>query len=438
MRIAVIGSGIAGMGAALALSEGADVRLFEAAPQFGGHSHTVDVRFGDRVIPVDTGFIVYNERNYPNLSGLFRHLGVPTQWSDMSFAFSLRGGEMEWAGDSLATVFAQRANLLRPRFVRGVLDILRFNRIAQEQLTAGRLGDIGLGDWLEREGFSTWVRDCYVLPMGGAIWSSPIERLLDFPIRNFLSFFSNHDLLRGMEARQNWRTVTGGSREYVSRLIARLGPRAVAGTAAVRITRTGGVPLVHFSDGSEAVFDQVIVASHAPQALAMLDDADAQEREILGRFRTSDNRVILHSDAALMPRRRKIWASWNFLSGGPAEDRDRPAPVTYWMQRLQGLDRDHDLFVSLNPQREPEPSRVHGTYSCAHPVLDAAAFDAQRRLPAIQGRGGVWYAGAWLGYGFHEDGLRSGLAAAAALGARPAWARDLPEPGLGAAARAAE
>lgn len=438
MRIAVIGSGIAGMGASLALSEGADVRLFEAGPDFGGHCHTVDVRFGDRVIPVDTGFIVYNERNYPNLCGLFSHLGVPTHWSDMSFAFSLRDGEMEWAGDSLSTVFAQRSNLLRPRFVRGVLDILRFNRIAREQLESGQVGDIGLGAWLKREGFSRWFRDCYILPMGGAIWSTPIERLLDFPARSFLGFFSNHDLLRGMQERQNWRTVTGGSRQYVRRLIARLGPRAVAGTAAVRITRTGGIPRVRFSDGSEAAFDHVVLATHAPESLQMLSDADAQEREILGSFRTSQNRVILHSDTGLMPRRRKIWASWNFLSGGPSEDRWRPTPVTYWMQRLQGLDGDNDVFVSLNPQREPDPTRVHGEYACAHPVLDGAAFEAQERVPAIQGRGGVWYAGAWLGYGFHEDGLRSGLAAAAALGARPAWARDLPAPPAAAAATAAE
>jgi predicted NAD/FAD-binding protein len=335
MRIAVIGSGIAGMGASLALSEGADVWLFEAAPGFGGHSHTVDVRSGDRVIPVDTGFIVYNERNYPNLCGLFAHLGVPTHRSDMSFAFSLRGGAMEWAGDSLSTVFAQRANLLRPRFLRGVLDILRFNRIAREQLEAGQLGDIGLGAWLEREGFSRWFCDCYILPMGGAIWSTPIERLLDFPARSFLGFFSNHDLLRGMEERQGWRTVTGGSRQYVERLIGRLGRRAVAGTAAVHVTRTGGLPRVRFSDGSEATFDHVVLATHAPQALGVLGDADAQERAILNTFRTSKNRVILHSDPALMPRRRKIWASWNFLSGGPAEDRSRPTPVTYWMQRAR-------------------------------------------------------------------------------------------------------
>jgi predicted NAD/FAD-binding protein len=438
MRIAVIGSGIAGMGAALALSEEFDVRLIEAAPRFGGHAHTVDVAFGAEKVAVDTGFIVYNERNYPNLCGLFEHLGVPTKWSDMSFGFSLRDGQMEWAGDGLHTVFAQARNLFRPSFVKGVLEILRFNRQARAALETGALCGIGLGEWLARERYSHWFRDCYILPMGGAIWSTPVARMLDFPAESFVSFFSNHDLLSGMEERQRWRTVNGGSREYVDRLVARLGKRAVAGRPAVRITRTGGVPHVSFADGSQAVFDQVVLACHGPEARALLADADDQEHNVLGAFRTSMNRAILHSDPALMPRRRKVWSSWNFLSGGPEEDFHRPAPVTYWMNRLQGIDARFPLFVSLNPGREPDPRLVHAEFDYAHPVLDGAAFAAQRAMPAIQGRGGVWYAGAWLGYGFHEDGLRSGLAAAAALGARPSWARDLPDVPALSLAEAAE
>ncbi len=438
MRIAVIGSGVAGMGAAFALSEDHDVRLFEKAPRFGGHSHTVEVDLGGTTVPVDTGFIVYNERNYPNLCGLFDHLGVPTRLSDMSFGYSLKDGAMEWSGDGLDTVFAQRLNLVRPGFVRGVLEIPRFNRRARASLAEGSALGIGLGDWLVRERFSRWLRDCYVLPMGGAIWSTPIERMMDFPAESFLSFFANHDLLSALAERQHWRTVEGGSREYVRRLLARLGPRARAGAEVAAITRPGGQPHLRFADGSEAVFDQVVLACHGPQARAMLADADPQERAVLGTFRTAPNRAILHSDPSLMPRRRKVWSSWNFLSGGPEVDRTRPAPVTYWMNRLQGLASPAPLFVSLNPGREPDPALVHASFDYAHPVLDAAAFAGQRAIGAIQGRGGVWYAGAWLGYGFHEDGLRSGLAAAAALGARPAWARDLPPPALGAAAEAAE
>ena len=438
MRIAVVGSGIAGMGAAYALSEDFDVRLFERDARFGGHSNTIEVETAAGPIPVDTGFIVYNERNYPNLCGLFDHLGVPTKLSDMSFGFSLQGGRMEWSGDGLDTVFAQRRNALRPGFLRGVLEILRFNRRGRESLAEGSAAGIGLGAWLERERFSRWLRDCYVLPMGGAIWSTPIGRMLDFPAENFLAFWANHDLLSGLADRQPWRTVAGGSREYVRRLLARLGPRASAGAEVVAVTRPGGRPHLRFVDGSQAPFDAVVLACHGPQARALLADADAQERAALAAFRTSANRAILHADPALMPRRRKVWSSWNFLSGGPEADRARPAPVTYWMNRLQGIDRAHPLFVSLNPDRAPDPARVHAELAYDHPVMDAEAFAGQRALAAVQGRGGVWYAGAWLGYGFHEDGLRAGLAVAAALGARPAWARALPEPAAGAAAEAAE
>jgi predicted NAD/FAD-binding protein len=438
MKIAVIGSGVAGLGAALALSEDHDVRLFERDARFGGHSHTSVLTLDGRETPVDTGFIVYNERNYPNLCGLFEHLGVPTKLSDMSFGFSLNDGAMEWSGDGLDTVFAQRTNLLRPHFVRGVLEIMRFNRRARESLVEGSAAGIGLGDWLGRERFSAWLRHCYVLPMGGAIWSSPIDRMMDFPAENFLHFFANHDLLSALASRQSWRTVDGGSRQYVERIVARLGARARRAAEVVAVTRPGGRPHLRFADGSEARFDGVVLACHGPQAFALLQDKDAQERAALGAFRTSRNRAVLHSDPALMPRRRKVWSSWNFLSGGIEVDRARPAPVTYWMNRLQGLPRETPLFVSLNPGREPDPARVHAAFDYAHPVMDTEAFAGQKAVRAIQGRGGVWYAGAWLGYGFHEDGLRSGLAAAAALGARPAWARDVPAEPLGVVAEAAE
>lgn len=435
MRIAVIGSGISGLGAALALDGCHEVFLFEKADRFGGHSHTVDVAFPGRTIPVDIGFIVYNEANYPNLAGLFAHLGVATKESDMSFGFSLDGGRMEWSGDGLDTIFAQRANALKPRFVRGVLEILRFNRLAREHLAAGRLQGVSLGAWLARERFSAWFRDCYILPMGGAIWSTPLGDMLDFPMENFAAFFDNHDLLKGMAERRRWRTVAGGSRDYVARITDRLGARARRGAAVVAVDRRAGAPRLTFADGARAVFDAVVLACHGPQARALLADPDPQERAILARFRTAANRVVLHSDPALMPVRRKVWSSWNFLSGGPAADARRPTPVTYWMQRLQGVDPAFPLFVSLNPGREPDPARVHAVSSCDHPVMDQAAFDAQRAIGAIQGRGGIWYAGAWLGYGFHEDGLRAGLAVAAALGARPAWAPAMPAP---AAARIRE
>ncbi|MEM9640542.1 MAG: FAD-dependent oxidoreductase [Pseudomonadota bacterium] len=438
MKVAVIGGGISGMGAALALSEVHDVQLFEQADRMGGHANTVNVVHNGRTVPVDTGFIVYNNRNYPNLTGLFEHLDVPTKWSDMSFGLSVQGGRMEYACDNLDQLFAQRINLLRPSFLRGIREILRFNRTAPGLLASGALEGMSLAEFIRAEGYSDWFRDCFVLAMGGAIWSTPPAQMMAFPAASFVAFFRNHDLMNGLAPMQRWRTVEGGSRTYVTRLTEALGPRVHTGTPAVSIRRTGGLPVVTFSDGSDAVFDQVILACHGPQAYALLSDRDPQETEILSTFRTSPNVAVLHSDASLMPKRRKVWSSWNFLSNGDPSQDMRPAPVTYWMHRLQGTPPEVPLFVSLNPPRTIDPDLIHGTYAYDHPVLDAAAFRAQEDIGAIQGRGGIWYAGAWLGYGFHEDGLRSGLRAAAALGAQPTWAKDMPKPAASFFSAAAE
>ncbi|WP_339947347.1 FAD-dependent oxidoreductase [uncultured Albimonas sp.] len=432
MKIAVIGAGISGLGAALALAERHDVHLFERDARFGGHANTVEVpgeRFGlTDPIAVDTGFIVYNRRNYPNLTALFEHLDVPTKWSDMSFGFSLKGGAYEYACDDLARLFAQLSNCANPRHIRMLVEILRFNRSAAEELEGGALEGVSLGDWLAARGYSTAFRDRFVLPMGGAIWSTSTARMLDFPASSFVAFFRNHDLMTGLDPAQRWRTVEGGSREYVRRLVQALGPRASLGVGAQAVTRGPEGVRIRFSDGSEGRFDQVILATHADVSLGMLHDADAQERSLLGAIRYADNRAVLHSDPALMPRRRKVWSSWNFLSQGAAADAERPADVSYWMNRLQGLPAQAPLFVSLNPGQAPDPALVHGEFSYAHPLYDGAAFEAQSGIESIQGRGGVWHAGAWLGWGFHEDGLRAGLRAAMALGARPAWARETGAP----------
>ncbi|MBB5516153.1 hypothetical protein FHS89_002179 [Rubricella aquisinus] len=438
MKIAVIGAGISGMGAAYALAEDHDVTLFEREGRFGGHANTVTAHVNGQDIAVDTGFIVYNYRNYPNLTGLFEHLDVPTKWSDMSFGLSVNGGALEYACDDLDQIFAQRRNLLKPRFLKGILEIRKFQTTAPGQLDAGDLDGLSLGDWIVRDGYSDWFRDCFVLPMGGAIWSTPTDDMLDFPAENFVSFFRNHDLMTGLEPAQKWRTVDGGSREYVQRLIARLGLRVRADAEVVQVSRTGGQPKLHFADGSEAVFDQVIMATHAPISRRLLADADAQEQSILGMFKTAPNRAVLHSDPSLMPKRKKVWSSWNFLSGGREADAGRPAPVTYWMNRLQSIPKEHPLFVSLNPGTEPDPALIHAEFSYDHPLFSEGAFRAQEDIGHIQGRGGVWYAGAWLGYGFHEDGLRSGLRVAASLGAAPDWAKDMPEAYVTPLTRAAE
>ncbi len=428
MKIAVIGSGISGLGAALALSAEHDVRVFEKDSRVGGHAHTIDAMFGDVAQPVDTGFIVYNYRNYPNLTAMFDHLGVPTKWSDMSFGFSLDHGRFEYACDSISTIFAQKWRALDPRFLNTFREILRFTNVAPKDLENGAVDGLSLGEWLEVRRFSRWFRERFLLPMGGAIWSTRLGDVLDFPAASFIRFFVNHDLMTGLDSAMRWRTVDGGSREYVRRIVAELGPRIIVGRGVAEVDRSAPQPVIRFEDGATETFDQVVVATHGPQAHAMLDKGAVEHRALLSVFRTSRNRAVTHSDPALMPKRRKVWSSWNFLSNGMSDDRDRPAPVTYWMNRLQSIDQSRPLFGSLNPAREPDPSSIHADLSYEHPLFDAASFQGQIDMDRIQGRDNVWYAGAWLGYGFHEDGLRSGLRVANALGARPTWAKDVGSP----------
>jgi predicted NAD/FAD-binding protein len=422
----VIGAGITGLGAAYALRDHADVTLFERDHRLGGHANTVDVTVNGKQIAVDTGFIVYNNRNYPNLTALFEHLDVPTKWSDMSFGFSLGGGAMEYACDSVDKVFAQRRNLLNPRYITMFRDVLRFCKQAPADLGNGSVGTASLGEWIARHGYSEWFRERFILPMGAAIWSTPSRRMMDFPAENFLHFFANHDLYTGLAEAMKWRTVEGGSREYVARIAAQLGERAVTGAEVVSIRRAGPRPILCFADGEEAAFDHVILCGHGPDMRRLVTDADAEEAAVLGAFHVSRNRAVLHSDPRLMPARRKVWSSWNLMSRGEGDD--QPVAVSYWMNRLQRLDPDCPLFVTLNPHIEPDPALVHAEFDYAHPLYDRAAFDAQTAINAIQGRGGLWYAGAWLGFGFHEDGLRNGLRVAAALGARQPWMRDTGTP----------
>ena len=438
MRIAIVGSGITGLGAAYALSEDHEVTVFEKQKRFGGHADTQVVTMEGREIAVDTGFIVYNQRNYPNLCSLFEHLDVPTKWSDMSFGVSVADGKVEYACESLDKLFAQRGNVVRPQYWQMLLDIKKFNAIAEAQLDSGALSGLSLGDWAQQQGFSNAFIDWFVLPMGGAIWSTPVSKMMAFPAESYVTFFRNHDLMTGLGPMQRWRTVDGGSREYVQRLLAKTKARIVEGAEVVAIERSGGSPDLIFADGARQTFDQVIVATHGPQTYEMLSDMADDERAILGAFKTAPNTAVLHSDPSLMPKRRKVWSSWNFITSGTGEDADRPAPVSYWMNRLQSLTSPKPLIVSLNPRKAPDPALVHGSFDYAHPLYDADAFRAQEDMDAIQGRGGVWYAGAWLGYGFHEDGLRTGLRVARALGSRPAWAKDTGAPFVNDLMKAAE
>jgi len=435
MKIAVVGSGVAGLGAALALKDQHQVVLFEKDARLGGHANTVTIDCNGQAVEVDTGFIVFNEANYPNLVGLLASLEVPTLPTDMSFACA--GGGVEWSSNFPRGVFAQKRNLLNPAFLRMLNDIRRFNDLARSDLGRPELAGLPLGAYLQRHGFSAAFRDLYLLPMGAAIWSTSSGRIGDFPTESFLRFLSNHGLLQFTPP--TWRTIDGGSRRYVRQIAGLLGDRLRLQTQVKQVRRTPGSVLIEDGSGQTEAFDQVILACHSDQSLALLADADPEERDLLGAIGYTANRAILHRDPALMPSRRNAWASWNYMSGKSAGSN---AYVTYWMNNLQSLTTDEPLFVTLNGPA-PEASRVIAEFDYAHPQFDTAALAAQGRFGRIQGRGGVWHAGAWLGYGFHEDGLTSGLKVALALGGKVDWpfvdhrVASLDDPAATAADRAA-
>lgn len=420
LSIAVIGSGVSGTSAAWALAPVHDVTLYEKDHRPGGHTATVDIDYDGTPISVDTGFIVYNEANYPNLTALFAELGVVTHPSSMSFSLSLDEGALEWRGGPFSGLFAQKRNMLRPSFLLMLREILRFNRTCLADRSAGVLGDRSIGDYLNWRGFSPGFTNNYLIPMAAAIWSAPAARMLDFPAERFVQFFDNHRLIYAKP--HPWRTVAGGSRVYLDKLLARLGDRLKLNAPVRGIRRDGGRVAVTEADGTLRLFDKVILASHSDQSLALLQDATAEERDLLSAVPYQPNRVILHRDPALMPKREKAWASWNYLrSTKPGADQS--VAVTYWMNSLQAIDPACPLFVTLNPDREPAADKVFAEFSYDHPQFDARSVEAQRRLGAIQGDRNTFFAGAWTGYGFHEDGLASGLAAAELLGGIIPWRR---------------
>lgn len=412
-NIAVIGSGISGMAAAWLLCGRHDITMYESERRMGGHSHTVTVNTAKGDIAVDTGFIVYNELTYPNLTALFDHLGVSTQQSEMSFAVSLANGELEYSGGKLAGLFAEKRNLIRPRFWSMLRDLHRFYREAPRDLTMLEEIHISLGDYLDAGAYGSAFRDDHLLPMASAIWSSSASRILEYPAASFIRFQHNHGLLR-LRNRPPWRTVCGGSRSYVERLTRAYGDRVRLATEVAAVRRGRDGVMIRDRAGHLEKFDAVVVAAHADQALAMLEDPTPDERRLLGAFRYSRNLAVLHSDPSLMPRRRAVWSSWNHIGRNDRGDsRDCPT-VTYWMNSLQGIDRRTPLFVTLNPMREPHSQHHREIYE--HPLFDSAAISAQQQLWSLQGRQNTWFAGAYFGAGFHEDGLQAGLAAAEHLG----------------------
>lgn len=411
-KIAIIGAGITGLGAAYALKDVADITVFEASDRPGGHAHTVDIDYDGVPIPVDVGFIVYNGLNYPNLIGLFEALDVQTEASDMSFSVSNPEG-FEWAS-TLNGLFAQRANILRPSFHRFWRTILRFNDLARAELTAGKIGQVSLGEWLTGHDFDQTFLDNYILPMGGAIWSTPEAEMLDYPARSFFQFFENHRLMH--KERPKWRTVSQGSRRYVAKVANLLGARLKLAAPVVSVQVRADQLHLRLRDGHAAVFDDVILATHSDTAHSLLSAAGDNRQAALQDIRYRPNQIYLHRDPGLMPSRKAAWASWNVLKQeGP------DICLSYWMNRLQNIDPAYPVFVTLNPMRPPREGSVFERFEKAHPQFDAAAARAVEHIKTEQGRDGIWLAGAWMGSGFHEDGLKSGLSCALALGGQVPW-----------------
>ncbi len=411
-RIAVIGSGIAGLSAAWLLSQRHEVTLVEAEHRLGGHSNTVNCTTPDGPIAVDTGFIVYNTATYPNLMALFDYLNVPTTPSLMGFGVSLDGGACEYSGDTLLQMMGNPGNLVAPAHWRMLWDIVRFFRTAQLQCQHLDEG-VTLGQFMKSNGYSRAFMDRHLLPMAGAIWSSSPNQMLDYPALSFLKFLGNHGLLQ-YSNRPQWRTVTGGSREYVERLVGDSRFRILTGCPVRTLERSAAGVVVQAGLGYRERFDHVVIAAHADQALAMLKDPSPEERHCLSTFRYGRNRAVLHRDPRLMPRRRRLWSSWNYMADRGAHGRS--SSITYWMNTLQPLATSTDIFVSLNPQREPEAALVEREFAYEHPIFTAEAGLMQKRLWSLQGQQRTWYCGAHFGAGFHEDALQSGLAVAERLG----------------------
>lgn len=417
-RVAIVGSGIAGLSAAHHLHGHADIRLFEAGDYFGGHTHTVDITLPGAKGPVnfgvDTGFLVYNERTYPGLIDLFQQLGIETANSDMSFSVQAPWGKsgrtLEWNGADLNSVFAQRSNLLRPKFWWLLREIIRFNTLCTQLAQSYDDGALmqALQNFLNHHGFGDTFRDTYLLPMLGCIWSCPTSQMLQFPAATMVRFCDNHGLLQ-VNNRPQWFTVQGGAKHYVQAITSRIENKHL-NTPVQSIERDANGVVLHTARGAER-FDHVVIAAHADQALQMLAQPTAEERDVLSQVGFQNNRAVLHTDASVMPQKRLAWAAWNYQRTADTQENARVC-LHYWLNKLQPLPFNQNVFVSLNPAQPMAAEHVLGEFDYAHPVFDLAAIQAQRRVNSLQGVNHTWFAGAWMGYGFHEDGFKAGRAAA--------------------------
>lgn len=413
-RVAVIGAGISGLTAAHRLADDFDVTVFEGEGRIGGHSSTVYVETDHGAQPVDTGFIVFNDRNYPNFNQLLDEIGAEHVPSNMSFSVSDEHGRFEYAGSSPNALYATRRNIVDPRFHRMVANLVRFNREAKKFVRSGASDDISLREYLDQRGYSKYFVERLIVPQVSAVWSADPAQLYEFPARIVFQFFDNHGILE-LTGRPQWRTIKGGSNEYVKRLTAGFDRRIKIGVAAEAIRRGENGVAVKLSDGAEAIFDDVVIATHSDQALQMLVDPTDAEREVLGSIPYVDNDVVLHTDTGMLPKRRAAWSSWNFHLLD--EPRDRTT-VTYWMNRLQPIPGDVDYCVTLNLSDQIDPSTVICEQNFSHPVFTAQGLAAQERHAEISGVNRTHYCGAYWRWGFHEDGVWSGIRAAEQVRAR--------------------
>lgn len=413
----IIGGGIAGLSAAFLLSQHGPVILYEKEPRPGGHARTITAHCSDGELPVDTGFIVLNDRNYPQLNGLFTHLAVEIENSDMSFGVSINDGWLEY---SSSNIFAQKRNLARPAFLKMLRDILRFNQTAKAVLNEDLQQP--LGKFIKQQKLGPWFRDYYLLAMGAAIWSTPIKAIEDYPAATFLRFFENHGLLN-LRDRPQWKTVTGGSQRYVSKLIEQSGFELRLNSPITSIKRQGGQWQVIDQSGNSDQADHLILACHADRSHALLPQ-DCPQRASLSSFKFQPNRVITHKDISFMPKRKSAWSSWNYLQSHhrhTAASKPAELSLSYWMNNLQNLKTKDDIIITLNPAAKIRDELIIDETSFTHPVFDQAAIEAQQKISQIQGQDNLWFAGAWLRYGFHEDGILSAVNIARAMGHKIPW-----------------
>lgn len=416
MKIAIIGTGISGLGAAYIMHPHHDITVYEKNNYIGGHSRTIDVKTPAGSVPVDTGFIVFNHRNYPHLTALFEKAGVKTEKSDMSFGACVENGWLEYSSKGL---FGQKINMMRPRFWKMCVDILRFNKKAPVYLRSAE-PDISLGDYLDEIGAGEWFKRYYLQAMGAAIWSCSVETIRSFPARSFLKFFENHGLLTVNDHPQ-WYTVSGGSRHYIDLVTRNFADKIKTGCGVVKVGKDiKGRPVIYDETGQATTYDKVVFACHADQALSLINTPSPLHTNILGRFSYQENKVIVHSDTSFMPQRRNCWASWIYLSEQRA-DHSESVSLSYWMNNLQNLDPAHPVFVTLNPGRRPQESLIHDEHVFTHPVFDSESVAAQKDMSALQGADSHYFCGAYQRYGFHEDGLLSAVEMAAMMGIRAPW-----------------